>query len=247
MESIIIQADSLTKKYGTATVLDNISLSISKSEIFGLIGPNGAGKSTFISIMATIIKPTSGSLIINGWNIRSHAAKIKPDIGFVPQEIALYPALSGLDNLRFWAGVYGLNGKLRDDRIDEALEIAGLPDRARDRVDRYSGGMKRRLNIAVALLHHPSILVLDEPMVGVDIQSRKYILDALKRLKDSGRTIVFASHYADEMKSLCDRLAVINNGKVMASGTFAALQRLTGRQDMEDVLFSIINEDLAVH
>ncbi len=239
----IIDVVGLSKKYGSATVLDNLSFKIRKGEIFGLVGPNGAGKSTFISILTSVIKPTSGDIIINGYSIRQHAGKVKKQIGYVPQDIALYPGLTGLDNLRFWAGIYGLDGRLKKDRVDEALSIAGLAEKARERVDRYSGGMKRRLNIAVALLHHPDILVMDEPMVGVDMQSRMYILDAIKELKQSGRTIVFASHYADEMKKLCDRIAVLDRGAVRAVGTLSQLQRQTGREDIEDMIMEIIRKN----
>ncbi len=239
----IIDVIGLSKKYGGAAVLDNLNFKIRKGEIFGLVGPNGAGKSTFISILTSVIKPTSGDIIINGYSIRQYAGKVKKSIGYVPQEIALYPGLTGLDNLRFWAGVYGLGGRLKKDRMDEALSIAGLAEKACERVDRYSGGMKRRLNIAVALLHHPEILVMDEPMVGVDMQSRMYILDAIKELKESGRTIIFASHYADEMKKLCDRIAVLDRGAVRAIGTLSQLRRQTGREDIEEIIMEIIGRN----
>lgn len=236
---IIIEVSDLTKKYGKNTALDSICLNIYKGEIFGLLGPNGAGKSTFISVLTTISKPTSGDILIKNFSVKKHPDKVKRNIGFVPQDVALYPMLSGLDNLNFWAGVYGIRGSTKRERISEALSIVGLEDRAKDRVEEYSGGMKRRLNIAVALLHHPEILVMDEPTVGVDIQSRKYILDAVKDLKSKGRTIIFTSHYIDEMESLCDRVAIMNMGVIKALGAVDELLREYRKEKLEDVLLNI--------
>lgn len=235
----IIEVHDLTKKYGKKTALDNICLNIYKGEIFGLIGPNGAGKSTFISVLTTITKPTSGDILVRNFSVKKHPDKVKRNIGFVPQDVALYPMLSGLDNLNFWAGIYGIRGRVKNERVNEALSIVGLEDRAKDKVDEYSGGMKRRLNIAVALLHYPEILVMDEPTVGVDIQSRKYILDAILDLKNKGRTIVFTSHYIDEMESLCDRIAVMDMGVIKASGTVDDLLQEYQKENLEDVLLGI--------
>jgi len=237
---IVVEVRELTKKYGRITALDKLNFNIYAGEIFGLLGPNGAGKSTFISILTTLCKPTYGDIFINGFSVTKQANRIKGSIGFVPQDIALYSMLSGMDNLSFWAGIYGLKGDLKKQRLEEVLSIVRLQDRARDRVDRYSGGMKRRLNIAVSLLHHPDILVMDEPTVGVDIQSRKYILDAVKELKEEGKTIIFTSHYIDEMQSLCDRLAILDKGIIRSIGTVGELQESSGRQKLEDILLELV-------
>ncbi len=235
----IIQVNSLTKKFGHATVLEDVNLSISRGEIFGLLGPNGAGKSTFISILTTICRPTSGDILINSASVTRYPDKVRKIIGLVPQETALYPALTGMDNLSFWAGIYGLRGSLKKERIEEALSVVKLKDRAGDRVSEYSGGMKRRLNIAVALLHHPGILVMDEPTAGVDIQSRRYVLEAVKGLKEEGRTVIFTSHYIDEMESICDRMAVMEKGRIRAVGTTEGLKEALGCGSMEEVLMGL--------
>ena len=237
MEITAIEVRGLTKKYGRNEVLQGLDFDIHKGEIFGLFGPNGAGKSTFLSILVTLCKPTAGDISVNGFSAVQQPEKVKAVIGFVPQDIALYPMLSGMDNLDFWAGIYGLKGSLKRERIEEAISVARLEDRIRDRVSHYSGGMKRRLNIAVSLLHHPEILVMDEPTVGVDIQSRRYILDALASLKKVGRTIIFTSHYVDELETLCDRIAIMDRGKVLASGTPSELKEVCCTDSLEAVLF----------
>ncbi len=239
MNSIVIEVKGLTKKYGKITALSELSLDIAKGEIFGLFGPNGAGKSTFISILATICKPTSGDIVVNGHSVCGQPDMVKRVIGFVPQDIALYPMLSGRDNLDFWAGIYGLRGKLRKERIEEAAAMTRLEGRIRDRVSEYSGGMKRRLNIAVSLMHHPEILVMDEPTVGVDIQSRRYILDMLDGLSKEGRTIVFTSHYTDELETLCSRIAIMGKGKLLALGPASELKSRYGADDLETVLLKL--------
>lgn len=238
-DDAVIKAQGLSKKYGRSIVLDHIDLHIAKGEILGLFGPNGAGKSTLISILATICRPSAGNLMINGSDAIRQPDKVKAVIGLVPQDIALYPMLTGLDNLDFWAGIYGLRGSLKKQRINEAVSVARLEDRIRDRVSKYSGGMKRRLNIAVSLLHHPEILLMDEPTVGVDIQSRRYILDALAGLKKEGRTIVFTSHYIDELETLCDRIAVIGGGKVLAEGKASDLIKEYNAKNLEEVLIHL--------
>ncbi len=239
MDDPIIEVKGLSKKYGQSEVLKDICFDIRKGEIFGLFGPNGAGKSTFISIMATLVRPTAGDIFVNGSSVVKQPDRVKPLIGFVPQDIALYPLLTGKDNLDFWAGIYGLRGRLKQERIEEAAALSRLEDRIGDRVSRYSGGMKRRLNIAVSLLHHPEILVMDEPTVGVDIQSRRYIMDALGTLKNEGRTILFASHYTDELETLCDRIAVLDRGKIKALETPAKLKSDCGTDSLESVLLRL--------
>lgn len=235
----IIEVKDLSKNYGRIRALNNLNFSIRNKEVFGLLGPNGAGKSTLISILATISKPSSGDILVKGFSSTKQPQRIKPFIGFVPQDIALYTSLSGIDNLNFWASIYGLSGKLKNERIEEALSVVRLNERAKDRVDTYSGGMKRRLNIAVALLHHPEILVMDEPTAGVDIQSRRYIIDAVGKLRDEGRTVVFTSHYLDEMESLCDRIAIIESGTIDALGTLDELLNKYGAESLEDIMLNL--------
>jgi len=239
MENIAVEVRNLTKKYGRNTALQDLSFDIGKGEIFGLFGPNGAGKSTFLSILATIL----GDIRVNGYSVREQPGKVKGEIGYVPQDIALYPMLSGRENLDFWAGIYGLRGKLKKERIEEAVEVVRLGDRIRDRVSRYSGGMKRRLNIAVSLMHHPRVLLMDEPTVGVDIQSRSFILDALSALKKEGRTIIFTSHYIDELETLCDRIAIMDKGKILAMGPADELKKANGADDLETVLLKLSGEN----
>ncbi len=232
----IIEVRDVTKRFGRLTALDSLTLDIYKGEIFGLLGPNGAGKSTFISILTTIAKPTSGDIIAGGHSVTRQAGEVKKVLGYVPQDIALYPMLSGMDNLKFWGGIYGLRGKVRKERIEEALSIVRLTDRVKDRVDTYSGGMKRRLNIAVSLLNHPEILVMDEPTVGVDVKSRRLIFDAVRQLKKEGRTIIFTSHYIDEMEEACDRLAILSSGKLEAIGTAQELKAHYNKERVEEIL-----------
>ncbi|MCX7749360.1 MAG: ABC transporter ATP-binding protein [Clostridia bacterium] len=241
-KACIVEVRDLTKKFGRLTALDKLDFDIFDKEIFGLLGPNGAGKSTFIAVLTTLCKPTAGDILVKGLSVTRQAAKIKKSIGFVPQDIALYPMLSGLDNLKFWAGIYGLTGGERKKRINEVLEIVRLEDRAKDRVETYSGGMKRRLNIAVSLLHQPELLIMDEPTVGVDIQSRKYILDAVKDIRDKGSTVVFTSHYIDEMESLCDRIAIINKGKISSIGTVEELLHNYDKNNLEEILLGLFDE-----
>ena len=245
MGNVLIEARALTKKYGKNTALRGIDLEIAGGEIFGLFGPNGAGKSTFISILATLLKPTSGDILVNGISVSEQPDRIKPEIGFVPQDIALYPMLSGRDNLDFWAGIYGLRGKQKKERIEEAVAVARLEDRIGERVSQYSGGMKRRLNIAVSLLHHPRILVMDEPTAGVDIKSRRYKMDTLIGLREEGRTIVFTSHYIDELETLCDKIAVMNMGIIPAVGSPAQLKQLCGVNNLESMLFKLTGDGKA--
>lgn len=235
----MVEVRNLTKKFGRLTALDNLNFDIYRGEIFGLLGPNGAGKSTFISILTTLCKPTSGDIFVNKLSVGKQAGSIKKSIGFVPQDIALYPMLSGLDNLKFWAGIYGIKGPVKKERIREALSIVRLGDRAGDRVENYSGGMKRRMNIAVALLHHPQILVMDEPTVGVDIHSRKYILDTIRDLKERGTTVIFTSHYIDEMESICDRMAIIDKGVIKSAGTLKELLEYHNKEKLEDVMLNL--------
>jgi len=216
----------LKKSYGQIKAVDGINLTIAQGEIVGLLGPNGAGKSTTISMIATLFKPDSGTIEFKGQDSIKNPKAIQKVLGVVPQEIALYTSLSGYENLKFWGGAYGLRGKKLKERIEAVSEIIGIKDRLKDKVEKYSGGMKRRINIGVALLHQPEILIMDEPTVGIDPQSRNHILETIKTLNKEGTTIIYTSHYMEEVEFLCDRIYIMDEGNVVASGTKDALVEL---------------------
>jgi ABC-2 type transport system ATP-binding protein len=224
----VIEVEKLVKKYGERVAVNEVSFSVQEGEIFGLLGPNGAGKTTTISILATLLPPDGGKVIIGGYDLAREANKIKPLIGFVPQELALYPTLSAWDNLAFFGRIYGLRGNVLKERIATALDMVGLRERAGDAVRTFSGGMKRRLNIAASLLHRPRILFLDEPTVGVDPQSRNFIFEHIERLKAEGMTIIYTTHYMEEAERLCDRVAIMDEGRILALDTPKGLIGLLG-------------------
>lgn len=215
----MLKATGLVKKFGDHTAVDGVDLAIPKGSCFGLLGPNGAGKTTTISMLVGVLKPDAGSVAMDG------GGDFKQKIGFVPQELALYDELTADENLRFFGLLYNLTGATLQARIDAALDLANLRDRAKDKVSDYSGGMKRRLNIAVALLHDPELLILDEPTVGVDPQSRNAIFEALEALRANGKTLLYTTHYMEEVERLCDRISIMDHGKIVAEGTLAELQR----------------------
>ncbi|VYT64974.1 ATP-binding cassette domain-containing protein [Clostridium paraputrificum] len=215
----IIEIKNVTKRFNDKLVLDNISYEVNKGEIFGFIGPNGAGKSTLINIMTSLLVPDSGSVKICGYDIVKESIKAKENIGYVPQDIALLEELSAYDNLEFFGALYGLKGKLLKERIKEALEVTGLEDKRKQKVKKFSGGMKRRLNIATAIMHHPKVLIMDEPTVGVDPQSRNHIFTFTKKIcKEWGTTVIYTSHYMEEVEELCERVFIIDLGKEIAYG-----------------------------
>jgi ABC-2 type transport system ATP-binding protein len=224
----VIEVEKLVKKYGERVAVNEVSFSVQEGEIFGLLGPNGAGKTTTISILATLLPPDGGKVIIGGYDLAREANKIKPLIGFVPQELALYPTLSAWDNLAFFGRIYGLRGNVLKERIATALDMVGLRERAGDAVRTFSGGMKRRLNIAASLLHRPRILFLDEPTMGVDPQSRNFIFEHIERLKAEGMTIIYTTHYMEEAERLCDRVAIMDEGRILALDTPKGLIGLLG-------------------
>ena len=231
MNNSILTATNLNKTFDGLTAVNNLSFSIQRGEIFSLLGPNGAGKTTSISMLSTLIAPTSGTAVINGFDITTDATKVRETIGIVPQEIALYDELTARQNLTFWGRMYDMGGKELDQRIDELLEQVDLVDRAKDRVETYSGGMKRRINIAVGLLHRPQLLFMDEPTVGIDPQSRRRILDMVKELRDDGMTVLYTTHYMEEAEELSDRVGIIDKGELVAIGTQDELTRLVGGQE----------------
>jgi ABC-2 type transport system ATP-binding protein len=209
----------ISKKFGSATVLDDVSLTVNRGDFLGLLGPNGAGKTTLISIISGLVRSDSGLCEIFGLDAKRNLAEIKKHLGVVPQDLAIYPELSARANLRFFGSMYGLGGKELNERVNDALERVGLQDRARHpSVGKFSGGQKRRLNIAAALLHRPHVLILDEPTVGVDPQSRNFIFDTLRELNRAGMTIIYVTHYMEEVEALCNEVAIIDHGKVLERG-----------------------------
>ena len=223
MASPVLQCTDLVKDFGELTAVGGISFEVQPGETYGLLGPNGAGKTTAISMIAGLLRPTSGSVRVLGRQITPAASSAKGAIGLVPQDIALYPDLSALENLTFFGRLQGMSGQRLKDRIATVLEVVGLADRAKDRIDTYSGGMKRRANIAVGLLHEPTLLILDEPTVGVDPQSRNSILQSVADLGASGMAVVYTTHYMEEAERLCDRIGIIDEGRLIAEGTKDAL------------------------
>ncbi|WP_017415072.1 ABC transporter ATP-binding protein [Clostridium tunisiense] len=216
----LIEIKNVTKRFDDKIAVDNISLSIEDGDIFGLLGPNGAGKSTLISMITGLLKPDSGDILVDGYSIIKNPLEVKRQLGLVPQEIALMETVSAYDNLEFWGSLYGLKGKLLKERINEALEVAGLMDRKNEKLKKFSGGMKRRLNIAAAILHHPRILIMDEPTVGIDPQSRNHIFEFTKEInKNRNTTVIYTSHYMEEVDYLCNGLFIMDLGKEVAYGT----------------------------
>lgn len=215
----MLQISGLKKTYGKVEAVKAIDLEVKKGEVVGLLGPNGAGKSTSISMISTLIKPDAGTMTYKGVSILEKPKEFQKILGVVPQEIALYPTLTGYENLKFWGSAYGLKGQALKKRIEVISEVIGISQRLKDKVDHYSGGMKRRLNIGAALLHEPEILIMDEPTVGIDPQSRNHILETIKALNDQGMTIIYTSHYMEEVEYLCDRIYIMDEGCVVASGS----------------------------
>jgi ABC-2 type transport system ATP-binding protein len=235
-DDTIIAVQDLAKRYNGSTAVDGISFDIKRGEIFGLLGPNGAGKSTIISILCCLLKATSGSIIIDGFDIGKNVSDIKKIIGVVPQEISLYHTLTARENMTFYGRIYGLSGKSLKNRIDALLDMVGLTDRADDLLEGYSGGMKRRINIAVALLHNPRILFLDEPSTGVDPQSRKRIYDTIQELNRHGTTVLLTTHQMEDAEKLCHRIAIVDKGKLIALDTLEGLLKLVGESDIIQVM-----------
>jgi len=228
MNTEILVAHDLHKSYGDRPAVAGISFSIARGEIFGLLGPNGAGKSTTISMLAGLLRPDRGRISVDGVDLQGHTNAVKAKIGLVPQELALYPTLSAWDNLAFFGRIYGLRGKDLTRRLNQVLEMVQLSDRAKEPVENYSGGMKRRVNLAAGLLHQPEILFLDEPTVGVDPQSRNAIFESVEALNRAGLTVIYTTHYMEEAERLCQRVAIVDHGQVIAMDTPANLIRSLG-------------------
>lgn len=236
---MLLKVENLQKNYGSIKAVDGIAFEVKKGEVFGLLGPNGAGKSTTISMISTLLPPSAGVILYEGKNILEDPKAIQRKLGVVPQNIALYPTLSGYENLTFWGNMYGLTGADLKKRIENVSEIIGLNERLKDRVDKYSGGMKRRLNIGAALLHMPELLIMDEPTVGIDPQSRNHILDTVLELNRQGMTIIYTSHYMEEVEYLCSRICIMDMGKIIASGSKDELvEMISGKTEISLTLES---------
>lgn len=215
----VLELKNLTKKFAGFVAVDNISLSIAEGEIFGFLGANGAGKSTTINMIAGLLRSNEGEIHILGKNISKNRRFSKENIGIVPQDLAIYEDLTAEENVRFFAGLYGLRGAVLKERVKEALQFVGLIEKHKDYPKNFSGGMKRRLNIACAIAHHPKLIIMDEPTVGIDPHSRNYILQSVRKLNEMGCTIIYTSHYMEEVEEICSRIAIIDHGKVIAEGT----------------------------
>jgi ABC-2 type transport system ATP-binding protein len=240
----MLELINLTKKYKNFIAVDNISFKVEDGEIFGILGPNGAGKSTTVSMISTVKAPTSGEIRVDNKSLKEKSMEIKKIMGIVPQDIALYEALSAKDNLEFFGSLYGLKGKILKDRVSEVLEIIELKDKKDQAVSEFSGGMKRRVNIGIALINNPKLLILDEPTVGIDPQSRNHILETVKRLNEErGMTVIYTSHYMEEVEYLCKRVAIVDNGKLIALGTKEELKEKLKVKDTLTVSYSKAAKD----
>ena len=230
-----IEVNQLYKTFGNFQAVQGVAFTAAQGEILSLLGPNGAGKSTTISMLSGLLAPDSGDAAIMGHSIRTDGEAAKASLGVVPQDIALYPDLSARENLIFWGKMYGLRGAVLTQRVDEVLQVIGLTDRQKDKVGTFSGGMKRRVNIGAALLHKPDVVIMDEPTVGIDPQSRRHILDNVKELNRQGMTVLYTTHYMEEAAEISNHIAIMDKGKVIAFGTHAELIRLVGEQTRIDL------------
>lgn len=237
----VLDIRGLTKKFGDFIAVDNMSLSVGEGEIFGFLGSNGAGKSTTINLVASLLRPTSGEISILDRNIAKHRRFAKMNLGIVPQDLAIYHDLTALENVIFFAGLYGLRGEELKERALEALHFVGLEDKAKSYPKIFSGGMKRRLNIACAIAHRPKLIIMDEPTVGIDPQSRNYILGSVRRLNEMGCTIIYTSHYMEEVEEICTRIAIVDHGKIIADGTKEQL--IAAITDMKNITIELKKAD----
>jgi ABC-2 type transport system ATP-binding protein len=226
----VLEIKQLTKKFGDFIAVDNITMSVKEGEIFGFLGANGAGKSTAINMIASLLRVTKGEIEVFGKSIAKHGKFAKMNIGIVPQEMAIYEDMTAYENVHFFAGLYGLRGAELKERVIEALAFVGLGDKHKSYPKNFSGGMKRRLNIACAIAHRPKLLIMDEPTVGIDPQSRNYILGSVKKLNELGSTIIYTSHYMEEVEEICTRIAIIDHGKIIAEGTKGQLKAIITNQ-----------------
>ena len=242
-----VELKNIVKRYNSDLAVDNISLKIRNGEIFGLLGPNGAGKSTTIKMIMGLLKQNTGEIFVEDMDIKNDPLKIKKILGLVPQDLAIYENLSARENVEFFGKLYGLRGKDLKEKVDEALEFTGLVQRQKDKPKKFSGGMKRRLNIACAIVHNPMIIIMDEPTVGIDPQSRNHILESVRKLNKRGATVLYTSHYMEEVESICDRVGIIDHGKLIALGTKEELKSQVANEEklvieVMDVRYNPIEE-----
>ena len=250
MEKItILKLNGLTKKFDSRTAVDHISLEIREGEIFGLLGPNGAGKSTTLNMVCSLLKPTSGSLEVFGLDAKKEMKRIKRRIGYIPQDLAIHGNLRAWENVELFTTLYGIRGKELREAVDQSLEFVGLLDRRNSYAKTFSGGMKRRLNIACSIGHKPDLMIFDEPTVGVDPQSRNFILEKIKEANANGATVIYTSHYMEEVEAICSRIAIMDNGRIIAAGTRDELARLVtdenpGSVTLEEVFLTLTGKKL---
>ncbi len=239
---MLLQTKEIVKKFGNFTAVNGVSIEIEKGQVIGLLGPNGAGKSTTISMISTLVRPSSGEIFFNGVSTLKSQKFIQRKMGIVPQNIALYKDLTGIENLKYWGMVYGLSGSQLKKRIQEVSEIIGIEDRLKDPVKNYSGGMQRRINIGAALLHEPELLIMDEPTVGIDPQSRNHILSTVKALNQAGMSIIYTSHYMEEVEYLCRQIYIMDEGKVIAQGDQQTLTEMVSDHQVLKISFESLED-----
>lgn len=247
MDEIILRTTELTKKYNNKAVVDDLSLEIKKGEIFGLLGPNGAGKSTTMNMICSIVRPTAGKVELFGKELNANKKEVIRRIGYIPQDLAIHGELKAWENAELFISLYGLKGNMLKKAVDRSLEYVGLSDRRNEFSKNFSGGMKRRLNIACAIGHEPELLIFDEPTVGIDPQSRNFILEKIKESNENGATVIYTSHYMEEVEAICTRIAIMDNGRIIACGTSSELKRsVSDKQDitLEEVFLTLTGKKL---
>ncbi len=230
-----IAVENLAKRFGEIRAVDGVSFRVERGEIYGLLGPNGAGKTTTLSMLSGLLDPDDGHIVVDGLDLSADPVEVKKRLGVVPQETALYDDLTARENLRFWGGLYGLAGAKLSEAIESVLALVGLEGRSTEPVRRFSGGMKRRLNLALGMVHRPRVLLLDEPTVGIDPQARMNILDVVREVTRDGTTVLYTTHYLEEAESLCDRIGIMDHGKILAEGTLDQLKRMVGEEEVVTV------------
>ena len=234
-QTTVLKLSGLSKKFDSRTAVDHISLEIREGEIFGLLGPNGAGKSTTLNMVCSLLRPTSGSIEVFGMDAAKKMKQIKHRIGYIPQDLAIHGNLKAWENVELFTSLYGIRGKALRTAVDESLAFVGLLDRRNSYAKTFSGGMKRRLNIACAIGHKPDLMIFDEPTVGIDPQSRNFILEKIKEANANGATVIYTSHYMEEVEAICTRIAIMDNGRIIATGTREELARLVTDEKPEKV------------